>query len=124
MSACGGGSDDGGPCGGSGNLSVALAYEVNGQVVDPSVISLRVGTPVMAIPKAVGLPAACNADARWTFRQTSTRVPEGLSFNNVTGVVSGTPTATGFLTLTMDLRVEGYAFSVEERVTFGVTAAP
>lgn len=124
LSACGGGGDDAGPCGGSGNLSVSLAYEVNGQVVDPSLISLRVGAPVMAIPKAVGLPAACNTAARWTFRQTSTRVPEGLSFDTVTGVVSGTPAATGFLTLTMGLRVEGYVFNVEERVTFGISAAP
>jgi hypothetical protein len=32
LSACGGGGDDDGPCGGAGNLSVGLAFEVNGQL--------------------------------------------------------------------------------------------
>jgi len=124
LSACGGGGGDGGPCGGAGDLRVSLAYEVNGVLVDPTLISLRIGTPVTAIPKAVGLPAACEPAARWTFRQTSTRTPAGLSFDTVTGVVSGTPTASGTLLLTMSLRVDGYAFSVDERATFGVLAGP
>lgn len=121
LSACGGGGGDGGPCGGPGNLSVALAYRVNGVDVNPLLISLRTGVPVNAVPVALGLPAACQAAARWTFRSTGAP-PAGLSFDSATGAVTGTPTAFGFLTVEMTLRVDGYTFSVNERAQFGVSA--
>jgi hypothetical protein len=122
LSACGGGDDENTPCGGTGNLSLTLAYEINGQLVNPSVMTLRTGTAVQAVPKAVGLPAACNAAARWTFAQLGSSRPAGLAFDPATGVVSGTPTGTGFLTVDMTLRVDGYAFSVNERAVFAVLA--
>jgi hypothetical protein len=80
-------------------------------------IGLRTG---VAVPKAVGLPAACNGAVRWTFRQFGTGAPAGMLFNATTGVLSGTATEVGSLFIDMTLKVDGYAFSVNERAFFSV----
>jgi hypothetical protein len=123
MSACGGGGgEEVGPCGGTGTLRLSLAYKVNGQVVDPTLIRVPTGLAVTAVPQAVGLPPACSSSVRWTFRQSSARTPVGLTFNTATGVVCGTATETGSYTIDMELRVDGYAFSLSERALFAVVA--
>ena len=75
LAACGGGSDAPDlPCGGSNALSVALTYEVNGVLVDGNrPIILARNVPVVATPRIVGLPSACNGATHLTVKTGSRR---------------------------------------------------
>jgi hypothetical protein len=118
LSACGGGGDDDGPCGGAGTLSLNVTYEVNGALVDPTRTTvLTRGSPVLAVPRAVGLPAACAGKERITHRVLGS-VPTGLSVNATTGAFSGTPTELGSLRIELRLGVEGYTSEVRQTVDF------
>lgn len=118
LAACGGGDDAGSPCGGAGTLSLNVTYEVNGTLVDPTRTHvLTRGVPVMAVPRAVGLPAACAGKERITHRVIGS-VPVGLSVNATTGAFSGTPVELGRLSIELRLGVDGYTSDVRQTVDF------
>ncbi len=118
LASCGGGGGDSGPCGGGGNLGLDITYEVNGQLADPTLpVTVARGVPLLATPKALGLPAACAGDARFTF-SARTAVPAGLNFDTNTGVISGTPTARANFSVDLKLTVIGYAADVRRTVIF------
>lgn len=106
-------------CGGA-NLSVDVTYQVNGQLVDPSSMANLVrGQPVMAMPRAVGLPAACQGKERIVAALRSA-VPAGLSFDAATGAFSGTPTQRSLMRVELSLTVEGYTSSVRRTLDFAM----
>lgn len=118
LASCGGGGSDSGPCGGGGDLRLDLTYEVNGQLVDSTLpVTVTRGLPLLATPKALGLPAACAGDARFTFSARSD-VPAGLNFDTSTGVISGTPTARANFSVDLRLSVIGYTADVRRTVLF------
>lgn len=119
LASCGGGGgSSGGACGGTGDLSLDVTYEVNGQLVDPrNTVVVTRGVPLLATPKAVGLPASCTGDARWTY-STRDDVPTGLSFSTTTGVISGTPTARATFRVELRLSVVGYNADVRRTIDF------
>jgi hypothetical protein len=119
LASCGGGGgSSGGSCGGLGDLSLDVTYEVNGQLVDPRTpVVVTRGLPLLATPKAVGLPASCTGDARWTY-STRDDVPTGLSFSTTTGVISGTPTARATFRVELRLSVVGYNADVRRTIDF------
>jgi Putative Ig domain len=117
LAACGGGGDNA-ACGGPGNLSLDVTYEVNGQLVDPrTTVVLARGTPVVARPQAIGLPSACAGAARWTFA-ARTAVPTGLAFDASTGVITGTPTSLASFRVDLRLKVDGYTADVSRTIDF------
>ena len=48
----------------------------------------------ITLPSSTGVPSVHNSVTRWYFNQTTTTLPEGLSLNEQTGEISGTPKAT------------------------------
>lgn len=121
LTACGGGGDSSpsNGCAGSGTLSLTLTYEVNGQVVNPDITTvLARNVPVIASPRAVGMPASCGSATRWTFRLRSDQVPAGLTFDAATGVIRGTPTDRSSLSVEMKLAVDGYTSTLTQVVNF------
>ncbi len=121
LTACGGGSDAPDlPCGGGNPLSLSLTYEVNGVLVDGNrPITLARNVPVVATPRIVGLPSACNGATHMSVKTVLTSgLPTGLEFDAKTGVLSGTPTALGWYNLEMKLTIDGYLNSVQQTVDF------
>lgn len=122
LTACGGGGNAAPdlPCGGGNPLSVALTYEVNGVLVDGNrPITLARNVPVLATPRIVGLPSACNGAAHLSVKTVLTSgLPNGVVIDAKTGVLSGTPTALGWYNLEMKLTIDGYLNSVQQTVDF------
>lgn len=120
LAGCGGGGGESdGPCGGS-DLRVSITYEVNGQLVDATrPIILSQGMSVVAVPRFIGLPAACGGAARLTVSKVlSSSVPTGLTLDNTTGVLSGTTMARGSIGFWLTLKVDGYLSAIEQDVVF------
>jgi hypothetical protein len=122
LTACGGGGSDAPdlPCGGGNPLSVSLTYEVNGVVVDGNrPITLARNVPVLATPRIVGLPSACNGATHLSVKTVLTSsLPNGVLIDAKTGVLSGTPTALGWYNLEMKLTIDGYLNSTQQTVDF------
>lgn len=121
LTACGGGSDAPDlPCGGGNPLKVALTYEVNGVLVDGNrPITLARNVPVVATPRIVGLPSACNGATHLSVKTVLTSgLPNGVEFDAKTGVLSGTPTARGWYNFEMKLTVDGYLNSMQQTIDF------
>lgn len=119
LAACGGGGDDGPdlPCGGGQALSIAVAYEVNGTLLDvASTITLPRNVYVQATPRIVGLPAACAGKAHVTVSAETTTSPGGITLDRATGVMSGTATIRGIFDLQLKITVDGYTFPVFQNI--------
>lgn len=118
MSGCGGGGGDAGPCGGTGTLSISIAYNVNGRVYSPrDAISLDRSVAIAARPVAVGLPAACLSKLTWQVR-SRTGLPTGLVLDATTGQLSGTAMTGRSFGLSATASVQDYPGSVSEDFSF------
>lgn len=119
LGACGGGDGLDLPCGGTQDLSLAITYEVNGVLVDGSrTIVLPRGVPVLATPRILGLPAACNGATLLTVRSSNTGSPNGMSLDANTGVVSGTATSLGRFNINFKVAVDGYPNELFQTINF------
>ena len=116
LSACGGGSD-GLPCGGASTLNLDLTYEVNGVLVDPTrLVVLTRGAAVTAVPRVIGLPAACAGAVHLTATARSA-VPASLVFDAASGAFTG-PTSLANLSVELKVQVDGYTSTVQRTVNF------
>lgn len=102
LSACGGG--DG--CSSQETISLTTAWTVTGGTASnagggKTDLKGTVGVPFSATPKHTGIPASCAGEM--LYRQASFRpLPDGITLNEKTGVISGTakafvPSGTGVL---------------------------
>lgn len=99
--ACGGGG--GGSTGGAATGSATGAGAGAGSTcasVDtfigfsyPRPLEGNVGTLLSSVPEVAGVPSSCSAGVRFTLAAGA--IPPGLALDATTGVVSGTPTASG-----------------------------
>jgi hypothetical protein len=119
LTACGGGGDSGPDlCAGS-KLEIATAYDVDGRsYAATQTIALVKGTAVNAVPRIVGLPAACNGRSSIAAKVVGS-LPDGLSLEATTGRVTGTPTgAARSLRVELTASVQNYSGNVTETHTF------
>ncbi len=83
---------------------------MNGVLVDGNrPITLARNVPVVATPRSVGLPSACNGATHLSVKTVVTSgLPNGVVIDAKTGVLSGTPTALGWYNLEMKLTIDGH----------------
>ena len=87
-------------------------------LVDPTqLVVLTRGAAVTAVPRVIGLPAACAAAAHLTATARST-VPAGLAFEAASGFFTGTPTKLANFRVDLKLQVDGYTSTVQRTVEF------
>ena len=122
LAACGGGGDDGLDlaCGGTQQLQLSFGYEINGTLVDASrPITLPAGVAIVAVPRIVGLPAACLSAARLKVSHLQEfRGPTGITVDTNTGVLTGTVIGRGSVSFRLTLNVDGYVNPLVEDVDF------
>ncbi|HSV51120.1 MAG TPA: putative Ig domain-containing protein [Burkholderiaceae bacterium] len=97
--ACGGGGGGGtGVACTDGNIYASFAYTgLNGVV----------GTSITATPQITGIPAVCTSGLG--FELASGALPEGLSLNADTGVISGVARSSGLFTFTVRLTLDHFS---------------
>jgi hypothetical protein len=111
LAACGGG---GGGCSGGEDVSASISY--------PDAFSVRQpekGVQIAAqSPRTSGVPQSCMSDRRFSLEFG--QLPAGVSLDSRTGVISGTPTETGYYLFGVKLTLDDLKGSVNTAISMRV----
>jgi hypothetical protein len=111
LAACGGG---GGGSGGSacadGDIRANFSY--------PNGLQGNIGTPASSVPAVSGVPTSCSDSTRFALSTGS--LPPGMSLDSRTGVVAGTPTASGLFFFEVRMTVNNFIGFLSGGVTANI----
>jgi hypothetical protein len=102
LAACGGGGGGGGSACADGDIHASFSY--------PDGLMGKVGSPATTVPAVSGVPASCNDALR--FALSSGTLPPGMALDARTGVVAGTPTASGRFLFEVKMTVSSFSGSL------------